>query len=84
MLLELVLNRTKKLETYGVVRQNGRGIPSCILQQEAKTKLQLKKLHGTLNVAVLQNDSLCKNFVAISLYDQKPVYLFLNAVDTVS
>ena len=33
-------------------------------------------MHGTLKVAITENDALCKDFVACSLYESKPFYFF--------
>ena len=33
-------------------------------------------MRGTLKVAILENDALCNDFVACSLYGSKPFYFF--------
>ena len=43
---------------------------------EEKTKENKAKMCGTLKVAILENDALCKDFVACLLYDIKPFYFF--------
>ena len=73
----------QKVMTHGVTRCNGRGLPKCITQQEVTRKEDLQRQRGTLKVAQLVNDPACDGFLALSLYDQKPVYLLTNACNNV-
>ena len=69
---------TSKSKTIisGVCRQKVRGIPTCVEQLEENTKEHKAKMLGTLKTAILKNDALCKDFVACSIYDSNPFYLF--------
>ena len=67
----------------GVVHSNGRGVPECIMQEKVKSKEAVSKVRGTTHVAVLKGDPQCEGFVAVSIYDSKPIYLFSNACTSV-
>ena len=72
----MCLLSTSKTMIAGVCRAKGRGMPTCIEQHEETRKQDKMKKRGTLKVAVLENDPLCKDFIACSLYDTKPFYFF--------
>ncbi len=69
----------QRVMIHGVVRPSLRGVPGCVKQKEVTRKTDLERVRHTVRVAVLKNDSVCKNLVCISLYDSKPVYLLSNA-----
>ena len=50
-----------------------RGIPPCVKQDEDLKKKQ-DEVRGTVKAAVLEGDPMCKNLVASSVYDTKPVH----------
>jgi Transposase IS4 len=62
----------------GVCRKGMRGVPECIIQQEVKPNV-LKDVRGTVKAAVLKGDKDCRDMIAVSVYDAKPVY-FLSMV----
>jgi hypothetical protein len=59
---------------HGVTRKSGRGLPSCILQEELKNQKEAEKVRGQTKAAVLEGDTECPNLVAFSVYDTKPVH----------
>ena len=73
----------QKVMIHGVARQKGRGVPKCVEQEVVASKNLLHKVRGTVKVAVLEGDEDCKNLVACSIYDTKPVYLISNACEEV-
>ena len=75
-LAKMCLLSTSKIMISGVCHAKGRGMPICIEQQEETRKEDKMKKQGTLKVAVLENDLLCKGFIACSLYNTKPFYFF--------
>eukprot|EP00957_Ditylum_brightwellii_P136793 10431282-Ditylum_brightwellii.AAC.1 len=44
---------------YGVIRKGGRGIPSCVLQEEVKNRTTQLGVQGTVNAAILHGDPEC-------------------------
>ena len=62
----------RRVMIHGVCRKS-RGIPKCITQQEVTRKEDLLQCKNTVKAAVLENDSKCKDLVALSFYDSKPV-----------
>ena len=52
-----------------------RGIPACVLQQEVVSKIEQRKVRGTVKAAVLEGDAKCPGLVASSIYDTKPVHM---------
>ena len=75
-LAKLCKTRKSKTMISGVWRQKGRGIATYVDQLEDNTKENKVKMRGILKVSILDNDALCKDFVACSLYDSKPFYFF--------
>ena len=63
---------------HGVCRPS-RGIPNCIVQETATKKEDMLNAKGTVKCAILVGDPNCKDFIAISFYDAKPVY-FISSV----
>ena len=59
---------------HGVTRKSGRGLPSCVLQEELKNQKEAEKVRGLTKAAVLEGDAECPNLVAFSVYDTKPVH----------
>jgi len=59
---------------HGVTRKSGRGLPSCVLQEEIKNVKDAEKVRGQTKAAVLEGDPDCPNLVAFSVYDTKPVH----------
>ena len=59
-LAKMCLLSTSKIMISGVCHAKGRGMPICIEQQEETRKEDKMKKQGTLKVAVLENDPLCK------------------------
>ena len=55
------------------------GLPSCVQQEEKKTPNEICAVRGTVKAAVLEGDLDVPNLVAVSYYDQKPVY-FLSTI----
>ena len=68
----------QRVNTHGVVRVSGRGVPKCVIQAEVTRKQDLEKVRHTVRAAVVKGDSVCTNLVCISLYDTKPVYILTN------
>ena len=52
-----------------------RGIPTCITQDEEKTKKKHLLARGTTQVAVLKGDPRCPDLIATSAYDTNPVHI---------
>ena len=69
----------KKVMVHGVTRPSLRGIPPAIKQEEVKRKGDLEAVRHTVKAAVLKGDSVCKDLIAISLYDTKPVCFLTSA-----
>jgi hypothetical protein len=59
---------------HGVCRKEGLGLPSCILQKEVVTKSEWAAVIGATKAAVLEGDPECRDLVAFSVYDTKPVH----------
>jgi hypothetical protein len=72
-----------KVLLHGVTRKGGRGIPSCILQDEVTNKKKQMAVRGTVKAAVLQGDPDCPDLVASSGYDTKPVHFLSMTCDSV-
>ena len=68
-----------KVKIHGVTRGDKKGIPDCVKQIELKNEKMVLEVKNTVKVAVLEGDNTCKDLVAISYYDSKPVY-FLSTV----
>ena len=58
---------------HGVYRVS-RGIPKSIIQEKVTRKYDILREKGKVKVAVLKYDNQCKDLVALSFYDSKPVY----------
>jgi len=58
----------------GVARKGGRGVPTCVLQDEPRTRAAQMINRGMVKVAILKGDSQCPDSVATSVYDTKPVH----------
>ena len=69
----------QKIQISGPTQKSGRGLPSCVLQEEKKTPNEIHAVRGTVKAAVLEGDSDVPNLVAVSYYDQKPVH-FLSTI----
>jgi len=69
----------RKVKISGPTRKAGRGLPSCVLQQEVHGKEELRRVRGTVKGAVLEGDDDMPGLVAVSYYDQKPVH-FLSTI----
>ena len=69
----------QKIRISGPTRKSGRGLPSCVLQEEKKTPNEIRAVRGTVKAAVLDGDPDVPNLVAVSYYDQKPVH-FLSTI----
>ena len=54
-----------------------------VLQEELKGKRADAAL-GTLKVAVLKGDSKSRDLIVVSNYDQKPFYMVLHSIGTVT
>jgi hypothetical protein len=67
----------------GVTRKTGRGLPACVLQEEAKTKRLQMAARGTVKAAILKGDKDCKDLVACSFYDTKPVHILSMLCDSI-
>ena len=68
------VNHPKQVLCHGVARKGQRGIPKCVAQEEIKNKQQQNAVRGTVKAAVLEGDDQCKNLIASSVYDTKPVH----------
>ena len=71
-----------KVMIHGVTRLNQRGFPKCVIQKQLSSKKDVQNARGTLKVAKMVGDPKCE-MVAVSLYDQKPVYLLSTSCPTV-
>ena len=79
----VILNQSgKRVMIHGVCRPS-RGIPNCIIQETATKKEDIIKSKGTVKCAILTGDPSCKDFVAVSFYDSKPVYFISTACNNV-
>ena len=74
-LCRLALTMPQQVVVHGVMRPTIRGVPVCVKQYEVKKSGKLKIVRNTVNVSLLQGDSISKDLVCISLYDTKPFYL---------
>jgi len=68
-----------KVLMHGVTRKSGRGLPSCVLQEEVKNAKQEETVRGTTKAAVLEGDPGCSELIAFSIYDTKLVHFLLTA-----
>ena len=65
----------KNLMIHGVTRPSLRGIPPSSKQNEVTRKGHFERVRFTVKAAVLKGDEVCKDIIAFSIYDTKPVYL---------
>ena len=72
-----VMGSYNRVKIHGVTRREGKGVHSCIKQYEVQDEKTLDSIQNTLKVAVLEGDKTVKDLVAISYYDSKPVYFYL-------
>jgi hypothetical protein len=72
-----------KVCVSGVTRKGMRGLPDCVLQEEAKNKKMQMLVRGTVKAAVLKGDPNCPNLVATSVYDTKPVHFLSMSCDSI-
>ena len=71
-----------KVMAHGVCCTSGRGLPSCVIQENVNQNEVLANLaQGTTKAAVLKGDSNCENLVAFSVYDSKPVHFLTMVAD---
>lgn len=66
-----------------VVQKGGRDVPKFIKEEDVTTEEALATLCSTLKVADLVDNTNVKGFVAISLYDSKPVCVMPTAGDKI-
>eukprot|EP00957_Ditylum_brightwellii_P173614 13217974-Ditylum_brightwellii.AAC.1 len=64
----------RKVYVHDVTRTGGRGIPSCILQEEVKNRTAQLAVQDTVKADILHGDPECDGHVAVSVYDTKPVH----------
>ena len=69
----------KKVRISGPTCKAGRGLPSCVLQEEKKGAAEIRQARGTVKAAVLDGDPEVPDLVVLSYYDQKPVH-FLSTI----
>ena len=74
---------TNNVKIHGVTRLDKKGIPSCVLQDVVQNKELASKVKGTVKVAVLHGEDRCRDLLAISYYDSKPVYFISNVMKKV-
>ena len=67
-------NHKYRVMVHGVTRKGMRGVPSCVVQDEAKSQKKQLEVRGTTKAAVLKGDPDCPDLVATSVYDTKPVH----------
>ena len=70
----------KRVMIHGVCRPST-GVPKCIVQDKVTRKDDVLRSKGTVKAAVLTGDPQCKDLVALSFYDSKPVYFVSNACE---
>ena len=78
-LCRLAYGMKQNVMVHGVTRPSLRGIPPEIKQEEVNRKGESEVVMHTVKVAVLKGDSECKDLIAVSLYDTKPVYFSTSA-----
>ena len=76
---------SSKVLVHGVCRKTGRGLPSSVYQEEHKdpTSTKAQEARGATKAAVLVGDETCKNMLAFSVYDSKPVYFLSMAAENI-
>jgi hypothetical protein len=73
----------KPVLVHGVIRKSGRGVPTCVFQED-KTGKAAEAARGTVKAAVLRGDSLSSDLVVASCYDQKPFYMISHSCESVT
>ena len=73
----------RKVLVSGITRNNGHGIPCCVLQQPCEKKADVTTMRGLVKAAVLEGDNDCPELVSMSLYDNEPVHFISMACDSV-
>lgn len=68
---------------HGVARKGGRGIPSCVQQEEVTLKEALRKVRGTVKAAKLEGDKDSPFLIVSSVYDTKSVHYLSMVSETV-
>ena len=64
-----------KVLVGGVARQSGRGVPEIVKQEKKTSREDVEAVRGTVKAAVQRGAAATEpNLVAVSCYDQKPVY----------
>jgi Transposase IS4 len=76
-------NHPKAVLIAGVTRKNGRGLPQHVLQEDDKNKKAQMAVRGTVKAAVLVGDRDCKDLLAVSVYDTKPVHFLSMVSETI-
>eukprot|EP00957_Ditylum_brightwellii_P078021 5930683-Ditylum_brightwellii.AAC.1 len=56
----------REMYVHGVTRKVQCCLPSCVLQEEAKSKTGQLAVWGTMKAAILKGDPDCKDLVAVS------------------
>ena len=76
---------------HGITRKGGRGIPSCMQQDEVKTRTSVQKVWGNVKVAKLEDNLDFPCLVASSVYmiewivNENPVFnVKTNKIETMS
>ena len=73
------LNLLNAVKIHGVTLPSLKGVPSCVHQDKYTNEQRAEEAKGTIKVAKLVGEAKCKNLLAISYYDSKPIY-FLSTV----
>ena len=68
---------------HGVIRKSNRGVPPCVLQEDATGK-KADKVRGTVLAAVLKGDGRASNLIVSSCFDQKPFYMLSHSAEEVT
>eukprot|EP00957_Ditylum_brightwellii_P199728 15225395-Ditylum_brightwellii.AAC.1 len=68
-----------KVYVHGVTRKDRWGLPSCVLQEEVTSRTGQLAVQGTTKAASLHRDPKCDSFVAVYVYNTKPVHSLTTA-----
>lgn len=79
----LMVGQHLKQHIAGVCRKGGRGFPESCKQEEVAGDTAIDAVRGTVKVAVLRCDAEPVDFVAVSVYDNKPVYFLSSIAKTI-
>jgi Transposase IS4/SAP domain len=77
-------NHPNKVLIAGVTRKGMRGLPQCVMQEEAKNRSDQLKVRGTVKAAILEGDPLCPSLIATSVYDTKPVHFLSMSCNSIN